>query len=427
MVLELGNSYAIFVYFVVPRWVSFFAEATSSTEALKFMNFQKISVNDGNGFKGGSQGNHDYASKFKSPSDGIYWFICTKFWDGKCHANLFMIGTDDYSRLQLMRIHTKFSNDDTISVSSVQNLTAGQELKIYTIYPTHTINLIGSSWGSFRLDSLMSDLVVFDVTLLKLADKSEIKYFENINIGNGWSQKTNSFVAATTGLYYFSASVGVRYHGKAHFSINKKTSVHEYCAFQVSNAAEQGVDIASRGCLLKINARDSISFVISNSESNNIIYAFGITSFRGFFYNVIHKNSLPWSLHINGDVNVKVNEKLNFDVIHEDSHRLWDAASRELFISVSGKYFLEIVGTTSDESLTGSIDMCVIVNRSGTEDKLLCLRFTSKFAGITRSRSAIVSLMEDDKLAVISLIGGRVMSGANGQAISFQGLLLYPD
>ena len=70
------------------------------------------------------------------------------------------------------------------------------------------------------------------------------------------------------------------------------------------------------------------------------------------------------------------------------------------------------------------IDMHLLVNGTST---LSVLRFTSNVKYVTRSRSAIVTLEKGDRLSVMSFYSDNIMSGANHQGVSFQGLLLYPD
>ena len=329
-----------------------------------------------------------------------------------------MIGTNRYPSPQITRMHTEFSNDDTLSGNSIHKLTTGQEVKMYSV--TSGAGKFDFSWGAFKLDPLMSDTVAFDVTLWTL-DDGITKYVVNINKGEGWSP-ANLFIAKRDGIYFFSASVGTTNFRQVSFTRND----NPHCVFMLLHEFKHGADIASRSCLLHLEAQDEVSLKL-NPPFTNIVYIFGITSFRGFFYNPIHKTAaIAWSVHYDSDVDIVAKENLKFDNVLIDTHKSWNISSGIFVVPCSGRYLLEIVGTTNN--YTGStrtvIDMCVSINRIST---LFPLKFTSNFSHVTRSRSAIVSLKKDDRLSVESLYSGKRMSGGNHQGVSFQGLLLYPD
>ena len=328
-----------------------------------------------------------------------------------------MIGSQRYPSFHIRRIHRMFETADTISMSSIQNLTADQELQILTIYNTNANKYYGSSWGTFRLDSLMLNFVVFDVTLWKSPYTNKFFYQENINIGGGWSQKENCFIASEAGIYYFSASVVIKNIAKIYFSVNR--SLH--CAFEVTNADDK--DLASRGCLLKLENRNSLSLKIDNFE--NVADDYGVTSFRGFFYTPTKRDLIAWSLHINNDIQAIRNITLKFDVTLVDTLNVWNKNSNELRIPVSGRYLLEIAGNTYDQA--GLIDM-LLMDGDNTLTRLL---FASKVGSISRSRTTIAALQQGNTLRVVASPSNYLhswkMRGLQYHGISFQGLLLYPD
>ena len=364
-------------------------------------------------------------STFKCPSSGIYWFTYTASWDGNIYANVFLTGTGRYPAPQLMRMHTLFDKEDTLSGNSIHELTLGQQIKMFTIYEmSFTNNQNGFSWGAFRLDSLMSHLVVFDITIWLLYNRK--KYIVNINAGNGWSSETNTFNAMTEGIHYFSLSIGAQSSMQTYFT----TQGFKHCALRISYEEEQLTDISSRGYLLHLKISEIVALQFMSRK--NIVSKYSSTSFRGFFYSPINKEfAVAWSVHFNTEIDTLKKLNLKFDEILLDTHKSWNTTYGELVIPVSGKYLLELVGTSSnamDYSQgrdIGRIDINLSLNRTNT---LFLLQFASFRKSITRSRSAIVALERNDRLSVMSLSCNReIMSGANFQGVSFQGFLLYPD
>ena len=381
------------------------------------MKFERLHLNDGNGFKKSSPVSYNYFSLFRCPSSGIYWFICSAFLNGTGYAHLIMTGTQRYPSFQIWRKLTMFETADTISMSSMQNLTTDQELRIFTISNINANKYYDLSWGTFRLDSLMPNLVAFDVTLWKSSRTNEFLYQENINIGGGWFREQNCFIASKAGIYYFSASVGIKNIAKIFFSVNQSLP---HCAFEVTNANDR--EITSRGCLLKLEDGNRISLTIYSFE--NVVNNLGVTSFRGFFYTPPKKDLIAWSLHINKDIQTTQNFTLKFDVTLVDTLNVWNKSSNELCIPVSGRYLLEIAGNAYSQA--GLIDMLLVDGHN----MVIRLLFPSKVGSVSRSRTTIAALKQGSTLRVVtstySDLYGR-MSGLTYHGISFQGLLLYPD
>ena len=407
---------------------SFYAQATSPAANFSFMNFHEVFINDGNGFRNISLFNNSSVSTFKCPSSGIYWFIYAACWDGTTNTTLILIGADRYPTPRVTRTHQESGNVDTLSGNSILELTVGQQLKLFSMYK---MNLIeghgGSSWGAFRLDSLMSHIIAFDVTLLQSSDMS-LKMFEhiaNVNAGENWSSEKKLFNATKAGVYYFSASIGIKSSIQAYFAHNGISK----CAFMVINNVKHGTDTASRGCMLNLEVHDHVS--LHFFPFSNIIHNFGTTTFRGFFYNPINEEAaVAWSVHYNSDISMTWKNYLKFDEILVDTHKSWSKTSGEFVVPISGKYLLEIVGTSSNKTNMWNpeihlIDMSISVNKT---DTLFLIRLTSNVRCVTRSRSAIIKLKKQDRLSVVPLhSNGSRTSGTHWQNASFQGFLLYPD
>ena len=365
---------------------------------------------------------------FLCPQSGIYWFMYTVVLPGKTKANITMLGTNRTLPPQTVRQHENFPDDDVLSSSSILNLTRGQNLSMISEYPTKGTTETGSSWGAFVIDSLMSPLVLFEVAGLNSLSKCSYEII-NFNMGNGWVNKENKFIANTEGVYYFSATivVDIRQNIQAYFAVNNanfctlvffatKNTYHEY----------NYIDTVSRGCLLYLQKNDKVA-IIFNEIKNDAVKE---TYFRGFLYAPRHGIKISWSLH-NNQTNVysSQNTPIEFKkILFKPNNASWNSHKKILTIATPGVYFLEIVGSSNNYSTRGwknSIDMCLSLN---SYDYLSILKFTWDAKGVTRSRSVIAHLGKGDKVSVISLGKKTVyMSGHNNQGISFQGFLLYPD
>ena len=399
---------------------SFFVQASSSSHSLKFlMLFDNVIINDGGGF--------DYISRvnFLSPQAGIYWFVYTVIWNGATEANITMLGTNQTLSPQAVRLHKRFWNDDVLSSSSILTLTNGQNLSMFSVYHTKATTETGSSWGAFIIDSLMSPLVLFEVIGLRLNAVSKATYtIISVDEGNGWSYNDNNFVAKTTGVYYFSATIFINTLKKmqAYFSVNNSY----FCTLVYFDTAfYEYIDTVSRGCLLSLQKNDKVTLTIDKRNYDAVKGAY----LRGFFYSPRHDIKIAWSLHNDQNVSSFQNTTVEFNrVLLSPNNATWNSDSKILTISISGVYFIEIVGSSNNYSSfweKNSIDMCLLLNSSSY---LSILNFKSNAQGITRSRSVIVHLGIGDRVSVISL-GDRTvhMSGYYYQGLSFQGFLLYPD
>ncbi len=71
------------------------------------------------------------------------------------------------------------------------------------------------------------------------------------NVGGGWSKGSNSFVVPVSGIYYFSYSIGVPAYTSADWVIIADST--NYCDSALGDNHE-GLDIISRGCLLRLTA-----------------------------------------------------------------------------------------------------------------------------------------------------------------------------
>ena len=365
-------------------------------------------MNDGGGLITNIQ------SSFVCPQNGIYWVFFAVVWTGTTQANVTMLGTNLTSPPQILRLHTVFKFYDIISLASVQHLTAGQELTLFTDHVTYADKSMGSSWGGFRLDQLMVPLVVFETTSLS-SSSFEAGVDIRFSFGYDWIND-NKFVAERNGTYYFSASIKVRHYVKlmAYFEVNNK----QFCTLQLFEDTHRGLDLASRGCLLSLKRDDIVQLTMFNYIDNHAALSYSEASFKGFFYSPVHLQHVAWSLHVNKAVG-DYTGIMPFEQLLVATSNVWNTTSEAVIIPLSGTYFVEIVSTTDED---GTINMFLILNNAVT---LMRLLFSSKVSYVTRSQQAVLHLKSGDRLEVTYMY--CKMTGDNHQGISFQGFLLYPD
>ena len=406
--------------------ISFFVQSTSSVSLMSVISFDQIIVNDGGGFV------RSPINTFLCPRSGIYWFQYSICWNGLSQIRAYMLGTKQPQCTQISRMHDGFNKTDVISKTSVHTLEAGQYLVLYNSeYDLISDNEIeGTGWGAFLLDTLMSPLVIFEVStaLRDLVSFNNV----NINIGSGWARYSQKFIVNITGLYYFTFSISIKAsENNKNFTAYLNTSNHNiYCTVKFSGQShytEFVMDTLNRGCLLLLNETDEVSLAIANED---VVYTLpcGVTSFRGFLYSPLHNVKVAWSVHNSSNL-VKTLKKntLHLTEVLVNTNGVWNTTTNSIGITISGVYYLEIVGSSAEgnsENEFESIDMCVMKNSS---TPLLLLRFAFNKSQVTRSNSAIARLQVGDKLTVTSMNSGVVMSGFNMQGISFQGFLLYTD
>ena len=61
--------------------------------------------------------------------------------------------------LQINRMHTTYNNYDTITRDSIRTMTRGQKMMVATLFGTYADFIAGSSFGGFKIDSIMSPSV----------------------------------------------------------------------------------------------------------------------------------------------------------------------------------------------------------------------------------------------------------------------------
>ena len=240
----------------------------------------------------------------------------------------------------------------------------------------------------------------------------------NINIGNGWSPSSKCFVAPVTGAYYFSYSFGTIAANQLWYHMRISNNNTKFCDFELAPDDKpskiNGADVGSRGCLISLNAGNSV-YVTSVNNYANAMSSYGETSFRGFLYSPKQGISAAWSVCSNAG-ELTVSGLLQFEVVYVNTG-VWSPLSNSVTITTAGTYYVEI---GSQNYYGGNTDMQLIANGNRVILRLVISQSYCSF--IIRSRSSVVQLIPGDVLTV--LCTSCDMSGDNAGGIYFQGILL---
>ena len=390
--------------------IVFYAKTNQSQVAVNAITFANIKLNYGNGF------NETNSKTFTCPRTGLYWLFYTVFWDGMTFANVTVLGTNQSPILSMRRLHTVYDKYDTISRDKILNLTLHQQLTVSSSYPTVGNYTMGSSWGAFLLDHLLSSYIAFEV--YKSSAQPQQSFYQAVfNYGNAWNNATQLFTAPQSGIYYFSISVGVPANTKEWNAVSLQ-GVYA-CSLEIYSMNHNGPDIISRGCLLQLTLGQSLSIAW---DSSPVDISYSQTSFRGFLYSPVSGVQVAWSVHNNGIITGS-GTAMSFPIIRVNvPSSVWQVSSNKAFIPVSGTYYVEMVGQTNTSPT--QIDMRLTLNNSVTISRLF---FASSYDYVTRSLPVIVHLQLNSLLSVafysVSLFGDN----NDGEGLSFQGFLVYPD
>ena len=389
----------------------FYAKTNQSQTSVNAVTFNDVKVNYGNGF------NETNSKTFTCPRTGLYWLFYSVFWDGTTFANITVLGTNQSPIVSIRRLHTVYNNYDTISRDKILNLTSNQQLTVSSSYPTFGNSSVGSSWGAFLLDSLLSSFIAFEVCMHKSTSGTSQSFYQTVfNYGNAWDNATQSFIAPLTGIYYFSISIGVPANTKEWnaFTLSAYTLA---CSLEHYSTYNNDLDLISRGCLLQLTSGQSLGITWENKPVDT---SYSETSFRGFLYSPTSGLQVAWSVHSGSSVTGS-GIAMSFPVVRVNvPSSVWQVSSNNVLIPASGIYYVEMVGQTN----TGQIDMRLTLNNSVT---LARLYFGSSYNYITRSLPVIQHLQVNSVLSVayysVSLLG----DAGQGEALSFQGFVVYPE
>jgi hypothetical protein len=226
-----------------------------------------------------------------------------------------------------------------------------------------------------------------------------------LNIGNGWSVAGQYFMAPVTGTYYFSYSSG----SIGNVWLNIIVGSTQYCDNEIYVSHGNGLDVASRGCLLALTAGSTAKMYVYQPASS------GMSTFRGFLYSPAQGDSVAWSVHASGIFSI-ANGPVPFDTVVVNSGLVWQAASYTVSIPVTGTYYIELVG----QPYSGYMDMRLTQNGANVLSRLWT-GYSARW--LTRSRSILAVLSAGDTL-VVNCVNCALTGDGHG-GLSLQGVLLF--
>ena len=109
--------------------------------------------------------------------------------------------------------------------------------------------------------------------------------------------------------------------------------VQQYCQSTIGDESHNGLEFASRGCLVQLKNGDTIQFYQDNyMQEENYNYndvSYQETAFRGFLYSPSHQISIAWSVHIDGSVSV-AGDRLVFSELLVNVGNCWRADNNQV-------------------------------------------------------------------------------------------------
>jgi hypothetical protein len=284
----------------------------------------------------------------------------------------------------------------------------------HTQYDTYGDSTCGSSVGAFMLDGLMSPLIVFDVSCSQTVPG--VPVFDNVlyNYGRAWNSASQSFVAPLAGIYYMSIVIGVAASPASVCADLQVNYGAHYCLVDLSTY-HNGIDLVSRGCLLSLNASDTVSIYWHRSGTDS---SYGETSLRGFFYSPFNGYQAAWSVHDDGVAGGNGSGSLLFSNILFTEQFIWDPNIGQGTVQQAGQYYMEIVAHTGAAS-----NIYMYIANYGTPASILSCSYLA--SNVTRSLSVIQHLAASSVTSVD--YSNCNLDGSGSGGLSFMGFLLYPD
>jgi hypothetical protein len=200
-----------------------------------------------------------------------------------------------------------------------------------------------------------------------------------------------------------------------------------YCEAGIWEDSHAGIDVASRGCLMKLSMGDVVNVVGTDygSARSYGTSANGETTFRGYLYSPVQGIQVAWSVHKKGAVSTGGNELINFTSPYilftsgSSTSSPYQTSSSTVTIPTAGIYYVEIVLQTN----SGKADMRLVLNTN-----TILTRLVTNYTGtsyVTRSRSLLRRFAVNDTLQV--MCENCDITGDFYEGISFMGLLLYAN
>ena len=174
-----------------------------------------------------------------------------------------------------------------------------------TLHFTSSTGLFSNSWvftniAIFNIAELMSsdnDHVVFSVAMNSMLGGYVNPVTFNQILFNDYSHfnvSTNKFTAPSSGVYFFTLSVGVT----GGFPVEFILYVNDvpFTSIIRESTARTGTDVIGRSIMMNLNQSDKVHVV---NKRNTLVYSSQLleTSFAGFKYEPVHQNKVSETLY----------------------------------------------------------------------------------------------------------------------------------
>ena len=354
-------------------------------------------------------------------TSGYYWFHFDTFTDKRGRADYAFKYDPSNLVNKLIRKSNNDTNIDVLSSDSLLFITSMSHVIVSTKTDFHVpaASLYSMTFFGFLIISNF----IFSVhnNFLGTHNLSQQIIFSKviINKGGAWNKAKSAFIVPVDGIYFFNFHI-TSLNGQKLTVFVKNILSH----IRDSRVTE---DSLSRTVLLKVKKNEEIAVLIDVNtalrQNNN-----EMVSFKGFLYSSSADTPKPaWAVHsllgmlkenILPFLFNSVSSKINFGRVHINVGSLYKVATREVVINEGGIYYVAY----AIQVLNGSTTVRLILNDKTISIIKRPFQLDSEGTQVTRERALLLSLQENDKLAV-KLIGGSIYLSPTFSLCSFIGFM----
>lgn len=368
----------------------------------------------------GAYNNVSYS--YTTPSSGIYFVeICAGLQSGQpASVALRQGGTTVLGLVWQSQIHNGI---DTVCRAGLLQLPPSVTL---------TLSLESGALYSANLETMFSVFSVSDsmsdaarsptVSAVGIASNSQTGIVPlTATIGassGGFDASTSSYTCATTGLYFFSVTVGVSANTATRVQL---TGLPYNVELTRNSALLNGITTLSRTVLLSCNEGSRVRLNITFGSITNYA-SYQMITFSAFLYLPRYVSSAAWSLlkDYSADTQSGPMDPFYFNIVVYNGNGLYNENSRQVTITTSGYYYVYIsTGSAQFSPLMFSL------RRNGATLFAINHQTTTEEGEDSGGHGAVVALNANDVLKVVGEVTSYTYSSADGHQISFFGMLLY--
>ena len=190
------------------------------------------------------------------------------------------------------------SNCDVISHDFIIPVYAADTLHVSSDWSFHSLsNQLDTSLTLFNLKHIMEDETTgFSVARVDSVSGTREPFPFDISLYKGglhYNRSSHTFTAPSSGIYYFSFSVGLNAHSSAGFTLHKNAL--PYVNIVRKSTSHNGIDTIGRSVLMRLNQGDRIYMVNEAGQTARSSHMME-TSFSGFKYQPVHGNMVCSSI-----------------------------------------------------------------------------------------------------------------------------------